>query len=290
MKQVSVLLEEALREAGGSLQELTNPLFSGSLGQKAPPQSQPSPIENPVEKPSEPRTLPELPSDSPSAVDELLETIQSDGSEAKLPAPAPPPTLRTLRAHEQPDLRSPKSSDGPSPKLSDTPSPRSPASDRSGKTAARIVAAVGALAALAFTGLMLWRSSSERRPEISPTTVTSGAAKATEALDAGRVALPSSVASPAASSTREPSAATTGAAPSTTGAPAASGGPAAVTNEPGETVIAPHPTAAVTAPEPEAGPTTPAHGGHHKPQGPTKAGDLPKPTWLLKPPKVDNPY
>jgi hypothetical protein len=187
-----------------------------------------------------------------------LEAIRPELSEVRMPAaPSSIPVLSPL-----PSAR-------PSPQRPVLRSLRAPLrSVRRKKIAvASAAAAVGALAALALT--LHWH----RRPQsdLSRGLETPAAASATlptaakQVLSVSPSMPPSAIPMPTPSFTAEQAAADLS--------------PPAVVN-----------ASAGGSPKPVIGAPAATHVVHRKPEGPTKTDALPKPGWLLRPSKVDNPY
>jgi uncharacterized protein (TIGR02266 family) len=304
MKQAAELLEEALREAGGSMEDIgTNPLFAGSAGVAAPNASEP-----PAPLASEP-PIAESPTSTAEAerARAMVAEMSPGAAQTKSTSDAP----RTTR--ESPVAKGPANEDRPgsvrpSPRPSVTSRPPKPPS----KTGSGTLLLLGVVAAAAFAGVLfrdkLFGSGAATEPppaatvvEAPPPAVTATAtASALPSVAEPEAPTPSASAAPSASaSTASPSSSASalpksfavparpfgarppvqpGSVPAI--APKASSAPAVVPAAPDESSAAPAPTAPAMTAAPATATATPA---------PTASAPPVKPKATAKP-ADDNPY
>jgi Meckel syndrome type 1 protein len=300
---VSVLLDEALREVGGSPEVLANPLFTNALPAKDRTPAMPSLAKSAAESP---KSAAELPAKS-AAESPAKRAAEPPTASAKTPpAPSRAASPTEVASSARPD-RSRLADTLPAAPRSDRVEPIRAAARPSGARASRsrrkiavgTAAGIGVAAALfAVIVARYGRSGSARptplevpaiasAPVASPSTQVPQTLPVTAAQEAPGV--PSTATSTTERGAAEPGAVEP-AAPST--APAAASGkqaaasasaiPSARSNL--------HPSAALAAPAMDDGSAPPVRPGHRKPSATTKTDALSKPTWLLRPSKVDNPY
>jgi uncharacterized protein (TIGR02266 family) len=299
MKQAAELLEEALKGAGGSIEEIgTNPLFE--RGMKAPAPNGPSPVED---SETEEKKRPENTADArssppPKPVESPKGETRTVSNPPRLaPEPAQNQAVPPTRGREpstRPASLARSTSAAPRP-VSATPAAEAPARGNRTVVAVFAAAAVGVVAYFGYTSFVEPPTESGApatttvptqppEPAISalpPPSATTSAEPASSA-SAAPAAAPSSSASPAASSAAAPSASSAN--------PVV---PPAVTTKP---VAAPPPVATAKPPAPTATQAAPAPSSTDEGVATASAPKPPppKPTWKAPPPKPksedDNPY
>jgi uncharacterized protein (TIGR02266 family) len=302
MKQAAELLEEALREAGGSMEEIgTNPLFSGSTPAPAPRKS----------------SAPTLPSDRAPAAPQAPEVKGPSLTESKRPSAAPTavevktpsiePGAKARDADEAARARAMVAGMSPAPRRGLSEPPRTTRESPSAKVTAVSASAQTApkkggggvfillfvVVAAAAGAVVLYRDRLFGSPEAptSTSTASTPAATPSAAASAAASAAPSASAAASASAEPEPSSsaapsasASAAAAPSATAASAtATTATVAVTATAAPTRTAPVPTA-TAAPVPTVAPR-PTATATAAPTATATAAPRPKPK-----PADDNPY
>ncbi len=278
MKQAAELLEEALREAGGSMEDVgTNPLFSGGA---------PAAVAKPADEP-------------PPELDEAAKARALAGGltpapvqEKKIASEPPPRTSRDTPVAKVSDRPKRPSSRPPVPyvaRASDAPPPKK---GGSGGTVMILVGFAAVAAAVVMFKDKIFGSPPEPTPvSASAHPADSAAASAAPSAEAPVAASASAAASPDSSSGSGASGASASAAPLATAAPSslpsATASAAAPAASAKVTAPAPPPSPAAAAPAPRSPPASVA------PLSPAAAPAPPKPAPAKPKPKPadeDNPY
>jgi uncharacterized protein (TIGR02266 family) len=282
MKQAAELLEEALREAGGSMEDVgTNPLFSGGT---------PAPVAKPAEEPP-----PEL--DEAARARALAGGLTPAPVQEKKVASEPPPrTSRDTPVAKVSERPKRASSRPPAPyvaRASDAPPPKK---SGSGGTVMILVSFAAVAAAVVLFKDKIFGGAP---PEPAPVSASAHPADSSAASASVPIAEAPAAASASAAASAETPSATGATSASASGASSAGAAPSAVpsatasaASAPGAkaTAPAPPPAAAAPAPRPAAAPAAPpAAPAAAAPAAPPKqapAPAKPKP----KPADEDNPY
>ncbi len=249
MKQAAELLEEALREAGGSMEDVgNNPLFAGA---PAPPVVPPAPAAG---EPAAPVSKAPISGEGPVTAAEAARAramvAEMQPAPRRLPTD-PPRTSREVPAAKGGDERrvsAPPSR--PSARPSARPLSSAPPKPPKKSGGSGLIIGIGVVAAAVFVGVFyrdaLFGSPAPAAPAVTPT------------VQAAATAPPTAVAPPAPSAAEAPSAVAS-AAPSASAPPAAAS--AAPTASAARTAAAPPPPAYhpphPAAPHPPAAPTAP---------------------------------
>ncbi|HEX3771101.1 MAG TPA: TIGR02266 family protein [Polyangiaceae bacterium] len=316
MKQAAELLEEALREAGGSMEEVgTNPLFAGTPGEAKGDPASPQPAvlgaksydeiqDDPVEKPAAPPREEAPKSAEEIAAEKARAAIAAMSPASIAPAPKktttePPRTTRESPAAKAPERESSRpGSVRPGGRVAIASVPPRTVPEKKKRGGGGIILLLAVVVAAAFVGVM-YRDTlfgSPPAPTAPPTPPpppsASAAPSATEAASAAASASAAAMAADAAVANLEAGASDAAAATDAKANAAASAAPVHPIAPPPRPA-APHPTA-VTPPTPPA-PTEgePATGTTSTATATPTATAAPKPkptaTGTAKP-SDDNPY
>ena len=271
MKQAAELLEEALREAGGSMAEVgTNPLFAGSpdaasAQTPAVPSVAPTPQKSGADELTVHKLLSPLPPPAQEADEPLDEAAKaramvagmSPGASApRKPVSDPPRTTRDSPVAKAPHRESRPPSLRPQPRASSRPSSSPPpvakkSGGGGGVIALGVLVAV-AIAAFVFRGQIFGNGAAPEPPPTASAAASAPATSASAAASGGEA--PSAAASESAPSASAASSSAPGA--SASAAPKASGGgaaqapakPAAATPAPKPPTAGPAATATAASP------------------------------------------
>jgi uncharacterized protein (TIGR02266 family) len=248
MKQAAELLEEALREAGGSMEEIgTNPLFAGTGGRSTTPKPMPS-------------VKPEKP-----PVDDDEEATRVRPASEMAPASAPPPKVASdppYTSRESPAAKVVVEQDATQPSQrrrvltasQSAPAPAVPAPPAKKSSSGSLLLTIGFVAAFA-AGLWLYRdrlmglvgNAADQRPQPTPVQIAS----ATE--PPASVVTPPPAPPPSASAAASATASATASASAAPAAASASAAASAAASAPGMKAVA----AGGTKPPVAAGPRAP---------------------------------
>jgi len=297
MKQAAELLQDALREAGGSMAEV------GATSKYADPPAKAAPASEPPAAPAKAASEPPV-SAKPTA--SVKPAVASEKPAAASVKPASTSSVKPQSKSTIPAARKGGATPGPAAtnRRVSVPAPATPAQSSNGGGGRIVVIAL----VIAATGGLVYAFSSAKPPEPKPVASAEPAVSAAPSASAAPVAdsasaAPAESAAPAASASAAPAESAAPAA-SASAAPAASASAAAVVAKP-VPAVAPKP-AAVAQPRPVAKPkpapveapsepTPPSEPTAAPPSAPT-AAPVPKPEAPAAPkpkpaePAGDNPY